>query len=543
MKRTSRGGLEKKWVENVDNAFTHPVTGAGNAQLRAALDIVPQGMVIFNAKDVVAYANRQTAQMLGLDPEFITSGQSFNDFSKHLFPGKTQNNIEKTMACVRQNRKGKVELTLTTGKVVEAKFSPADDGGLILSLTEKTPLLNTPQNADAARAAAENANKAKSEFLAMMSHELRTPMNAVLGMAGLLARSDLDEEQSENVKTLLDAGDVLMSILNDILDLSKIEAGKLEVETISVDTHHILRKLEQLWRPNIEDKGLNFKVDIADDVPSAIISDPVRIRQILFNLLSNASKFTQTGEISVRTRATPVSEKETNITFEVHDTGIGMSQEEQNRLFMTFEQADSSITRRFGGSGLGLSISRKLARLMGGDITVRSESGRGTVFTLHLPTKTVAPHIETKVEDKKKHNPIKKGVRILAVEDNPINQRVLASFLRPIGGDIVWAEHGEKALELAEVSQFDVILMDIQMPVMDGLTATSKLRDGNSKNANTPIIAMTANAMLGDREACLKAGMNDYVSKPIDPRTLYTAIARAASQSRARTVADKAKTA
>jgi two-component system, sensor histidine kinase len=518
----------------VSEQFNPSKNNASRVYLRAVLDNIPQGVIIFDSIGNVTKINTQAVNSLEIDPDTDLVGMSFSTFARYLFPADMPDTIELKTQLVRQHKKGMLEFKLPSEKVFEARFGPVGDSGMMIALSDITLTRSMQGRAETARIAAEDANKAKSEFLAMMSHELRTPMNAVLGMAGLLAKSELDHEQSENVKTLLDAGDVLMSVLNDILDLSKIEAGKLQVESIDVDIRHVMRKLERLWRPNIEDKDLRFTVNIADDVPSAIKGDPVRIRQVLFNLLSNAAKFTQQGEVVIQVKAKPVSTTETRIIFEVRDTGIGMSEEEQGRLFSTFEQADGSITRRFGGTGLGLAISRQLAHLMKGDITVRSTPDVGTTFTLVMNTKTAQKQIRDKAETDTQGKALNKGVRILAVEDNPINQRVLASFLRPVGGEITWAGHGEEALKLAAISQFDVILMDIQMPVMDGLTATKELRAGTSQNADTPIIAMTANAMLGDRETCLNAGMFDYISKPIDPRALYTAIARAASVSRAR---------
>ncbi len=524
----------------IASLIAYPVDPVNNTQMSAVLDTMPNGVVMFDADGKVAHANRIAAQQLELDEGVLAIGTPFERFANILFPEHPRERIQKIAARLKQRRSATIELKRSSGKVYEARLTSMDDGGMTFGLSDVTAHKRLQRNADVERAAAEEANDAKSAFLAMMSHELRTPMNAVLGMAGLLARSELDSEQRENVKTLLDAGDVLMSILNDVLDLSKIEAGKLEIESDDVDIRHTLRKLERLWRPNIEDKELGFTVEVDDGVPAALKGDPVRIRQILFNLLSNASKFTQQGKIILRVRAKPISATESCLVFEVQDTGIGMSAEAQSRLFSTFEQADGSITRQFGGTGLGLAISRKLARLMNGDVTVRSVLGEGTVFAFDLTCKVSASSLVEEERSPQKLGNLKSGVRILAVEDNPINQRVLASFLRPVGGDVVWAGHGEEALALAEVSKFDVILMDIQMPVMDGLTATKTLRAGNSINVDTPIVAMTANAMLGDRETCIAAGMSDYVSKPIDPRVLYTAIARAAGQSRSgRAKADK----
>jgi two-component system, sensor histidine kinase len=532
-------------MEHVQIQKPKPGPGNNNAPLQALLAHISDGIIVFDGNNCVRQINAHAKTFLEINPDSSVLGTAFAAFAQHLFPGKPPEIIEKLTHRVRQQRQGTMELILPSGKVFEANFCPIDDGGLMIVLNEI--VLHAPplpdSNADTARVAAEDANKAKSEFLAMMSHELRTPMNAVLGMAGLLAKSDLDEEQNENVKTLLDAGEVLMSILNDILDLSKVEAGKLSIEKIDVDIRHTLRKLERLWRPGIEGKALEFKVNITDDVPSAIIGDPVRLRQVLFNLLSNATKFTHEGEIVLTVNAVPAPDNNCRLTFEVRDTGIGMTDEEKSRLFSTFEQADGSITRRFGGTGLGLAISRQLAQLMDGDIEVSSTPGVGTAFTLTIDTEIVRTSVPPRSEPDSDKKILKKGVRILAVEDNPINQRVLASFLRPVGGEVSWAGHGEEALQIAEISAFDVILMDIQMPIMDGLEACRELRAGNSINVDTPVIAMTANAMLGDRETCLAAGMSDYISKPIDPRALYTAIAKAASESRARNAEANVRTA
>ena len=505
-----------------------------DAQLDAMLNTLELGIVMFDGGGLLSQVNSPVESLLDLRSPKIAPGLSLEDFACRLMPGADRERIIRLVTRLRRRRRGTIILRRPGGKVIEARLGPVEDGGLIVCFSDITGHSRTRDNADAARIAAENANAAKSAFLAMMSHELRTPMNAVLGMAGLLAKSDLDDEQRENVKTLLDAGDVLMSLLNDILDLSKIEAGKLDIDEDDVDIRHCLRKLERLWRPTMDNQGVRLVFSIDDNVPSVIRGDPVRIRQILFNLLSNASKFTKNGEISVCVSAEKREDDTVNLAFAVIDTGIGMNQEVQDKLFSTFEQADNSITRRFGGTGLGLAISRKLARMMKGDITVRSAPGQGSTFTLCLTAAiAVAAKPETAGKDASADT-LKSGVRILAVEDNPINQRVLASFLRPLGGEIIWAGHGQEALEMAAVSRFDVILMDIQMPIMDGLAATRALRASDSINADTPVVAMTANAMMGDRETCLAAGMSDYISKPIDPRTLYSAIKRAASTSRAR---------
>jgi PAS domain S-box-containing protein len=383
---------------------------------------------------------------------------------------------------------------------------------------------------------AKSASEAKSAFLSMMSHELRTPMNAILGSAKLLETSGLDVEQGEHIKTMIEGGEVLMTVLNDVLDFSKIEAGKLDIEATEVDVAHLVRRLDRLWQPKAEDTGVKLVCSVAKDVPAYIKIDSARLRQILFNLLSNAIKFTSNGEVMLQVSLKGQKDGIANLSFDVSDTGIGIPAEVQSRLFSAFEQADSSTTRRFGGTGLGLAISRKLARLMDGDITVRSKEGRGTCFTVTLSAPVVAlPSAQKADTTLSQVNTIAntdKRLSILAAEDNALNRKVLAAFLKPLQADLTFAEDGEAALCLLKSRAFDVVLMDIQMPKMDGTDVVSALRKIDGPNQNVPVIAMTANVMQGDREAYLGAGMDAYIAKPIDPRQLIVTISQASNASR-----------
>jgi CheY-like chemotaxis protein len=362
----------------------------------------------------------------------------------------------------------------------------------------------------------------------MMSHELRTPMNAILGSAQLLKSSHLNDEQHEHISTMIEGGEVLMAVLNDVLDFSKIEAGKLDIEATEVDVAHMVRRLDRLWQAKAGDAGVELICQLANDVPPYVKVDSTRLRQILFNLLSNAIKFTQKGKVTLDVRLNGQEDGVPELVFDIVDTGIGISTEAQSRLFAAFEQADSSTTRRFGGTGLGLAISRKLARLMGGDITVVSKQQIGTTFSVRLPVTIVAqPMAQKNSLPSAKGEPslsASKGMKILAAEDNALNRKVLAAFLKPLQADLTFAEDGEQASQILQARAFDLVLMDIQMPKIDGTDVVKALRKLPGPNRYVPVVAMTANVMQGDRETYISVGMDDYIAKPIDPRQLYATI-------------------
>ena len=376
-----------------------------------------------------------------------------------------------------------------------------------------------------ARQKAEVASAAKSDFLAVVSHEIRTPMNAVISAANLLRRTRLDSRQREHVSMLIDAGDVLMGLLNDVLDFSKIEAGKMELESADMVVRERLATLGRLWEPRATANGVRLTLRIAPEVPAAVRTDPLRFQQILFNLLSNAVKFTERGEIVVA-----VDWDGDQLRVAVSDTGCGIPADRLAQVFNSFEQADVGTTRRHGGTGLGLSISRKLAELMGGQLTVSSREGEGSTFTLALPMTAVegaaaGPQRQAETVD------TLRGRSILAADDHEVNRRILTLLLEPHGCRLTLVENGAEALDAASTERFDAILMDMQMPVMDGLEATRRIRRG-AINGGTPIIALTANALDVHRSAWDAAGVHAFLTKPIDPVMLAGTLAEACAAAR-----------
>ncbi|PHS23286.1 MAG: hypothetical protein COA84_11250 [Robiginitomaculum sp.] len=389
-------------------------------------------------------------------------------------------------------------------------------------LTDITELLN-------AKRAAEAASVAKSNFLATMSHEIRTPMNGVLSMAGILERSDLPKENRRQAKVIRKSGEAMMVILNDVLDLSKIEAGKLDLEARNFSPRDLVEDVAMLWEETIQQKGLGFTLEIGSPMPKRVIGDDTRLRQVLTNLMSNALKFTKSGTIVLSVEAIDTG-SDPVLRFSVTDTGIGISKAQQKHLFETFSQANSSIARRYGGTGLGLAISDKIVGQMGGRFTITSMPKKGSTFSfttkvkLAKPTKKTAAAPKTKRPSAQKNAPQLPQRTILIAEDNEINQSVLKAFLSRLPITLSFVENGALAVEAANAQPFDVILMDVQMPIMDGLSATRAIRSGKGPCRNAPIIALTANAMPGDQQRFMDQGMTGYVSKPIDPAALFNAI-------------------
>jgi signal transduction histidine kinase/ActR/RegA family two-component response regulator len=376
---------------------------------------------------------------------------------------------------------------------------------------------------DAERKRAEQGNAAKSEFLATITHEIRTPMNAVMAAAHLLTRTRLTREQGEHVAMLNAAGETLLALLNDVLDMSKIEAGKMTVETIDFQVADDLDRAMRVWEPRARDKALTFQLEIAPDFPTAVRGDPLRTRQILFNLISNAVKFTEAGHIIVRAARETADDGEPMLVFTVEDTGPGMSAETLASLFREFQQGGRAIAREKGGTGLGLAISRRLAELLGGDLSAQSTLGAGSTFRLRLPYRPAAAAPARATESAETPQTARQ-LRVLVAEDQAVNQRIVALFLKPTGWDVVMTADGEEALEALSAGGFDVVLMDMQMPRLDGPEATQRLRASTGPNRDIPVIALTANAMEHHRATFMEAGADAFIAKPIDPRLLVQTI-------------------
>ena len=385
-----------------------------------------------------------------------------------------------------------------------------------------------------AKIAAEEANSAKSMFLANMSHEVRTPMNAVIGMLDLTLDMDLNEEQRDNLMTAKEAADNLLNLLNDILDISRVESGKIKLEAIEFDLWKVIDSVTKGLSVLANKKNIKLVSYIQPGVPRLVVGDSTRLRQIIINLVNNAIKFTHEGKVEIKVDSTFVAHDEAKLTISVSDTGIGIPKDKQATIFDVFTQADASITRRYGGTGLGLAICKKLVEMMDGRIWIESEEGTGSTFhfTIHLKAKPDAAmsmssaHKENEFFDRREAT--SKGLRILNIllaEDNPLNQKIAVKLLEKRGWLVTMVSDGQQAIDQLANKKFDIVLMDVQMPVLDGLEATRMVRRKEKESGgHIPIIAMTARAMAEDEKKCLEAGMDAYISKPIDANKVYSTI-------------------
>ncbi len=515
-----------------DSARARDQADTMSERLEMAMSAANAGVYEIDLRTAQRWSSEQFKQLMGpeaLEREQIAPFGMYMDdeqervresWSRCLKTGVTQG-IDTRLYCPEGDGRW---VRMFTRVQHDAQGVPVRAVGLMLDIDshkrQELALIEAMRQADA-------ATVAKSNFLASMSHEIRTPLNGILGMTQVLAADELTEAQKERVSVISESGQTLMALLNDVLDISKIEAGKMEIAGVEGDLALTLERMRQLFQARAQERGLSVKLEMPAGLPKQLRYDPVRVRQCVGNLLSNAIKFTEQGKITIALTAEMIGETAWLAKIAVTDTGIGMDEATVQRLFGAFTQADGSISRRFGGSGLGLAITRQLARLMGGDVGVESKPGEGSTFYFTFVAEAAAERAAAEATDGDEAAPAEPprnvaGARVLLVDDNAVNRQVVKLFMAQLGPQIVEAMNGQEALDRLEEQPFDIVLLDVHMPVLDGKETIKRIRASDKPWRGIPVIALTADAMSGDKERYLGMGMSDYIAKPIDARELAT---------------------
>ena len=504
-----------------------PTEKANNFDLLAAIfEALPDPIFVKNNRHQWVYANAPFKKLMGSDDLVGKDDRDFVPPEQTAIFWAEDDKVFSGQHSLNEERVGGDLYALTKKFPI---MLPDGSTGLVAIIFDITAYKRAERAAEQIAA----ASAAKSQFLAMMSHEIRTPLNGILGMAQALCDDGLTAGQREKVEIILDSGESLVSIINDVLDMSKIEAGKIELSAVECDLHQLVTGIVRLFEPQADARSIRLNCWFNADTPKLLRFDPVRVRQCVTNLVSNAVKFTEIGKIDVL-----VSSRETDgdthlISIAVSDTGIGIEKHVLGTLFSEFTQADGSTTRRFGGTGLGLAITRRLAQLMGGDANVISEPGIGSTFTFSFSAERSAAEQAREICDEPQsaaHEQSLSGLRVLLVDDNRINRHVGRLMLQPLGVIVIEAENGREALDMLVGHPVDLVLLDVHMPVMDGIETLGHIRASNEPWSSVPIIAVTADAMSGDREDLLTRGMDSYISKPIDKNELIAEIRVAMSR-------------
>jgi signal transduction histidine kinase/CheY-like chemotaxis protein/HPt (histidine-containing phosphotransfer) domain-containing protein len=525
-------------------------------RLAAALEYMPVGVTIVDSDLTIRFWNPAFCQLQRLPDGVMRSGVTMGDVFRALAargdygPGDIDGLVSAREALCLQFQPHNFTRIRVDGVVLNIIGRPiyAADGavsGFVTIYHDVTSERRYEQQLEAkneelqqAKQLAEAASMAKGQFLSNMSHEIRTPLNCVIGMAYLALKTELDPRQRDYLEKIRFAGEHVLGIIDDILDISKIEAGKMELQHADFSLDQVVQTLTAVVAPKAASRGLELVFDLDPSLPPVLVGDPLRLKQVLINYANNAIKFSEQGRIVFRVRMVAGSAADCLLRFEVSDQGIGLSEAEMAKLFVSFQQADTSTTREYGGTGLGLAICKELAQLMGGDVGVKSQPGVGSTFWFtarlgvsSIPMPTLINQISDAAGELLASSRMSamlaalQTARILLVEDNIFNQQIAQEMLEEVGAAVHLANNGAAALELLHAGDFDCVLMDLQMPVMDGLEATRRIRSA-PRLSHLPVLAMTATATTEARVRCIDAGMNDFISKPVQPALLYQTIAK-----------------